>query len=272
MRRIEPINLPDAAPADLSGAVEPEVLRVSARDLHVDDAYQRNLSARSIILIRRIVSGWDWTKFKPPVVTDVEGKLHVIDGQHTAIAAATHGGLDKIPVMLVVTRDSAARADAFVGHNRDRLNVTPQQVFHAQVVAGDEDAQTIAQVCVRAGVSVLRIPPPQGRFKIGETQAIETIRALVNRRGAMKARIVLQALVAAKAAPIGAAWIKAADQLLYATEYAGTFTPETLTLAVRSLENTIPAEAVTFAAAKRIPLWRALVVEISRRKRHARAA
>ncbi len=66
---------------------------VKPSTLLVDERYQRGLSERSIKLIRKIVSEWDWRAFKPPVVVDVGAGLEVIDGQHTAIGAATHGGM-----------------------------------------------------------------------------------------------------------------------------------------------------------------------------------
>jgi hypothetical protein len=36
------------------------------------------------------VANWDWRRFKPPVVARTATGLEVIDGQHTAIAAASH--------------------------------------------------------------------------------------------------------------------------------------------------------------------------------------
>lgn len=81
----------------------------------------------------------------------------MIDGQHTAIAAASHPDIALIPVMVVEAVDQAERAGAFIGHNRDRLNITPMQMHYAAVAAGDEDALTVEQVCARAGVKILRL-------------------------------------------------------------------------------------------------------------------
>src|SRR4051812_39902397 len=69
--------------------------------LYVDDQYQRALSRKSHALIRKIVANWDWGRFKPPVVAEEEYGFDVIDGQHTAIAAASHPGITKIPVMII---------------------------------------------------------------------------------------------------------------------------------------------------------------------------
>lgn len=64
----------------ISEWVDPATLLVNA-------TYQRDLSERSIQLIRKIIGGWDWTRFKPPVCSLGDRGIEVIDGQHTAIAA-----------------------------------------------------------------------------------------------------------------------------------------------------------------------------------------
>jgi hypothetical protein len=191
VRAIQALQFPDVSPAEIT-SLPPDVRLVDPRELWVDERYQRGLSERSMKLIRKIVGEWDWAAFKPPVVVEVEGKLQVIDGQHTAIGAVTHGGIEQLPVLIVQADRQELRANAFVRHNRDRIQVTPTQLHNAMVAAGDEDALTIAQVCERAGVTILKNAPPFARFKPGETMAISTIRALVNRRHALGARKVLE--------------------------------------------------------------------------------
>jgi hypothetical protein len=79
----------------------------------VQPEYQRDLTKRSITLIRDIAETFSWLHIKPPVCArDGNGNLCVIDGQHTAIAAASRG-LKKIPVMIVEALDPALRAGAF---------------------------------------------------------------------------------------------------------------------------------------------------------------
>ena len=179
-----------------------------------------------------------------------------------------------MPVMVVQAASQADRARAFVGHNRDRLNVTTHQVFFAELAAGDETARTIAQVCERAGVKLLKYPPQYGRFGVGESLAIGAIRSLVAKLGAMRARVVLQSLVAAKCAPVGADFIKAASELLYGPEYRGLLGEERLSEIVRGFAGAIPDEAVQFAASRKLPIWRALVVVIANKggRRGPRAA
>ncbi|MGO7815405.1 hypothetical protein ACC674_38205, partial [Rhizobium ruizarguesonis] len=53
--------------------------------------------------------------------------LKVLDGQHTAIAAASNPHIDVIPVMIVDAEDTVSQAKAFIGQNTERLGVTTLQ-------------------------------------------------------------------------------------------------------------------------------------------------
>lgn len=270
MRAIQALQFPDLKAADITSA-PPEVRMVSPSELWVDEAYQRSLSDRSMRLIRKIVSEWDWTAFKPPVVVEVDGKLQVIDGQHTAIGAVTHGAIEMVPVLVVRAERQELRANAFVRHNRDRIQVTATQLHTAMVAAGDEDALTIAQVCERAGVTILKNPPPLARFKPGETMAISTISTLVSKRHAAGARKVLEVCVKGGAAPVSAAMIRAVEHLLFAKEYAGEIEAERISLLISSRLSSLEQEAQRFATERKVPLWRALASVIYMNRRKARA-
>lgn len=215
LRPIKALRMPDITPAALQ-AWKPAFRWVAPADLRVDEDYQRALTERSVTLIRRIVAKWDWASFKPPVcVEENTGALHVLDGQHTAIAAASHGGIAKIPVCVVSAASMQDRARAFVAHNRDRVAMTPLALHHGMVKAGDEEALTIDQVCRRAGVCVPRHLPQLGAFKPGDCIAVSSLRRLVRTRNAMGARRVLEICAAARLAPIGAPHIKAVDMVLF---------------------------------------------------------
>lgn len=268
-RRIAPMKLRDIEPggADMP---EPKFERCTPTDLMVDEAYQRNLSERSVTLIRKMVTNWDWRSFKPPVVVKTKAGMHVVDGQHTAIAAASHPKIKTIPIMVIEAADREARAKAFIGHNRDRIAVTTTQLHVAAVAAGDPDAVTIDQVCERAGISILKNPPGMAVFKPGQTLAISTISALVNRRGALRARQVLDVLGAAKLAPLPAAAIKAVEALMMDKEYAPHCDPGDITTALRSSLSEAETEARVFSAAHGVPLWKALTVSLFKRCRRGR--
>jgi len=268
-RPLQPMNLPDVTPG-LPPTAVPEFQWVDPAVLLVDDTYQRDLSRGSVELIRKIVRTWDWARFKPPVVAETPEGFEVIDGQHTAIAAATHGGLGKIPVMVVRAAEVSDRARAFVGHNRDRLALSQVSIHFANVAAGDEDALTVQQVCDRAGVKLLRYPPGNGEFKPGDTLAIAAIRALVNRRGAMGARVVLQTLSEAHCAPVGAGGIKAVEALLHDGEYKGQVTAADITSALLTMGSEAEREGKIFAVAHNVPIWRGLAVVLFKGARRGR--
>lgn len=260
---VEP-NQPETAP--------PEVLWVSPACLLVDDRYQRDLSRRSVELIMRVVSDFDWRRFKPPVVvraSDSPDHFDIIDGQHTAIAAATHGGIEKIPVLLISAEAIEARAKAFLGHNRDRVAMQATQLFHAAVAAGDEDALTIKQVCDRAGVKILRLPPPRGVFRSNETMAISVLSRIVANRTAMKARIVVETCAQSGAAPITADMLRAVDELLNGRDYAGQLAPEALALTLKKMSEFQP-RIEELALARKMPKWRAAVVVLFQNTRKIR--
>ncbi len=269
LRRIAPMSMPDIVPggADMP---EPVLRRARPQDLLVDETYQRNLSERSVALIRRMVARWDWRSFQPPLCVPAAGGLHhVVDGQHTAIAAATHPAIETIPILVVEAAALAERAAAFIGRNRDRIIVTPNQLHHAAVAAGEPYAVTINRACAAAAVRVLKQPPGAASFKPGDTLAIGSIHGLLRRRGERGLRATLKVCGDAKLGPISAAIIKAVEALLFDPEYAGHADAGDLTTMLRAGGAAqAEAEARVTAASREIPHWRALAMLLAERARH----
>lgn len=268
-RQIKAMQTPGVEPG-MAATATPEFRWVEPSELLVDEAYQRTLSERSVTLIRKIVGEWDWARFKPPVVAQTDAGLEVIDGQHTAIAAVSHPDITTIPVMVIRAAEVADRAKAFVGHNRDRITLTPVQIHFANVSAGDEDAVTIQQVCERAGIRLLRYPPGGGAFQPGDTLAVSSIRGLINRRGAMGARRVLEILGQAKCAPVSAGGIKAVEVLLFDPEFKGQVDGPYITSVLLLMGPAVEQEAKVFAAAHNVPIWRGLAVVLFKGARRGR--
>jgi len=258
IRPIRPIGtIEDWRRADIGRRPSTTVVRPS--ELSVDAAYQRDLSSKSMKLIRKLVEEWDWRKYKVPVVTRVGDHWHVIDGQHTAIAAVTHGGIDELEVLVVDAGDRRDRADAFIGHNKDRVQITNSQLFFAAAASGDDDALTALQICERAGATVLRNPSPGRPFRPGELIAVASLMQLVKRRSAVKARIVIETLVRISAAPITADLIKAVDLILHDRNY-GDVEPDDVVATFDKFGSVLTAKSVELALAKSIPRSRALGV------------
>lgn len=239
LRPVAPICIAEL-PVGHAATGEPIFDRMAPETLLIDAAYQRDLSPKGYALIKQMISHWDWRRFRPPVVAMTDRGFEIIDGQHTAIAATSHPDIAEIPVMIVEAAVQQDRAQAFIGHNKDRLAVTPMQLHHAAVAAGDEDAVTIAQVCQRAGVRLVTSAYGSYAWKPGETMAIGALQGMISRRGALKSRQMLEVLVAAGRAPIAASDIKAVETLFCDPNYSAELEPlpaggEDLAAAIKAL-------------------------------------
>lgn len=216
LRRIVPMRFLDIEQIPVS-SIMPSVSLVNPRDLVVDESYQRNLSQRSVKLIRNLIARWDWSKFKAPNVNKVGDELHVLDGQHTAIAAASRDDIHQIPVLIQDEISIEQRAAAFVGINRDRINITPNQLFLAEVAAGNAEAIQIKQTLEELGVTVLA--QPRATYEPGDTMAISTIKRLYNKRHLRQWKLTVEVLARCNLAPISADFFKAIDELMWSKEY-----------------------------------------------------
>ena len=217
IRPLAPNALQGIQPAPASKRL-PRFEWVSPKDLFVEEKYQRDVRANGIRLIRKIYAGFNWAHFKPPVCVRLPESGNVlvcIDGQHTATAAASHPAIDKIPVMVVGAEDVAARAAAFVGHNRDRLGLTPPMIYYAELAAGEALAVVIDRACKAAGAHVMPTSINlRENHPVGATIAIGTMRAIAKRQGEAMLVRVLQILVGAKRGPIKADEIAAVALIL----------------------------------------------------------
>lgn len=225
----------------------PELIWVSPVELFTEGEYQRDLSERSLSMVRRIVAGWQWSKIKPVICARVGGKLMALDGQHTAIAAATLG-IKKIPAMVVIAKTVKDRAEAFIGQNIDRVNLTPAHIHFASLAAGEEIAVAVDQACRKAGVTILRCPKGPTPYKLGETLTVTLIHRIVKRYGVNFAARVLKVLVDAKRAPLMSPEIGAVAILLREEQFKGKFETFDLVTALRA----DPLEKWLLRAEKRI--------------------
>lgn len=218
-RHIAPVQLSSSCIPNTILSAAPVLRTVDPKSLLVESDYQRDLSGKSLSLVRKIVSGWDWAKFKPPICADTGDGLFVIDGQHTAIAAATHPSIKEIPVIVVVAPSMERRAGAFVSHNRDRLTMTAAQVFYGDLAAKDKHAQKVMESCVKAGASIPRLPPAKGQWKPGQIAAIAELKDLQGRLPIETFERVLRIAAMSKAAPITKLLLRALSIILTGDEY-----------------------------------------------------
>lgn len=204
-----------SASAEQRGKVgpPPSVRLVDPASLRIEGAYQRDLSKKSIKLLRKIVSGWDWAKFKPPICAERDHGLVIIDGQHTALGAATLG-IAKLPVLVVSAGQIEARADSFVAHNRDRIAMSPFQIFHAMVVAGDPTANAVLRAAQATGAIIPRNMPARGKSRPGHIIAIRDIQRCAEVDGIDTVERIFKIAVGAEAAPLGVTGTRALRVLL----------------------------------------------------------
>lgn len=255
LRRIVPMVLPGIEPAVVAGE-KPVLKWINPTDLFVDGTYQRNLSKKSISLIKQMVGSFAWNRMKPPICVLDKGKHHVVDGQHTAIAAATIG-IPEIPIFVVAAATLDERARAFVGHNTDRITVSPINIYNALLAAGDEDALDVERVCKRAGIRIREINQTSVIAE-GDTKAIGLIRRMIAVHGVVKARKVLECLVKAKLKPVSGAAILAAQGIICSAAH-GDIDLEILTAAVRVEGDDGIAKARAKAAKDRTTFWHELM-------------
>lgn len=277
LQQISPVDVSRVIPR-LPTTPMPHCKVVDPDSLFVDHSYQRHIGEKGLSQIRRVVEGFCWTRFKPPVCaySEYKGKqvLMVLDGQHTAIAAASNPHVTRIPVMIVDAPETASQAAAFVGQNTDRVNVTPLQLFHASLIARDEAALTVKQVCERAGVEILKTTPRY--YQPRQTVAVKTLHVLVDKHTAMGARQILEVVAGADFAPITGHQIRAAEYLMCDKDLKNRFDPEDLTKTMAEMFLSAEDEAKVFSHTHRVPFWKALGTvwyrRTKKRRMHLRVA
>lgn len=275
LRPIEPIQLHDVGPLAAPPTAPPVFIDVDPRSLMVEPAYQRELTTKSLAAIRRIATGWDWRRFRPPVVVMTDEGGLILDGQHTAIAAASRPDLATIPVQLVEASEVAERALAFIGLNTGQLAHTAVGLHKAAVTGGDVTACAVDRICTAAGVTV-RGAFGGAKWNPGDTAAVRGVRDMLASVGERKAVQILQALAAAGLAPISATDMRAAEMLFTNPDYAENLNPleeggiADLASAILALGSDATREAKVFAKAQCVPLWRALGIVWFRKARKRR--
>lgn len=269
LRPIAPITLPPKAKRAPSFGDKPTLVWVAPTSIMVDDAYQRDLNRRSMALITGLVANFAWRKMKPPIVVRVGKQYHCVNGQHTAIAAATLG-IKEIPVFVVDAGSVESRADAFVAHNRDQLVMSPFDLYRAKLASADPEALDVQKCCKQAGIRLRIISPQSSKIVPGDTAAIGTIARVVRRRGVVKARAILEALVKGGRGPISAAEIDAVELLMCVER------PEMTALdvapIVRKVGNHGLDEAIMQARHEHVPVKNVLLTKYVALIRKAKAA
>ncbi|MFJ7355549.1 DUF6551 family protein [Phyllobacterium sp. NPDC097923] len=169
-QKLNPTQLP-APKTQYSPGPAPILNWISTDQFVVDDTYQREIGRRGRQNVQHIAEHFDWSKFAPVIVAPVEGGLYaIVDGQHRTTAAILRG-IEQVPCQ-VVQADRAQQAAAYAAVNGNVTKTTAQQLFYAQLAAGDANAKALADVCAAGGVQISRRNLVLTKMQVGQTQAV----------------------------------------------------------------------------------------------------
>lgn len=170
--RILPIPRLDVSDQLQSVAGTPGRLAQVAIDrLRIDLSYQRSMTSNSARMAIRIAAKFDWRRFVPAIgVENEDGTISLVDGQHRT-AAAKARGIKEVPVYILQCTLSEA-AGAFAAINGMVTPMSQQDIYRAQLAAGDEEATTLQAVLDVAGVTITS----QRSFGKGETRSVNPLR------------------------------------------------------------------------------------------------
>jgi hypothetical protein len=169
-------------PEAVSPGPAPTLRWISITDLCIDLHYQEPITGLRRGDVQRIAQAFSWSCFTPVVVAPFEeGKFAIIDGQRRTTAAALIG-LQSVPCQ-VVAADREQQAAAFRTINRGVGSPSRMARHAAAVAASDAQAVGLADICVRAGVELLRYPVPLDRQASGQTMAVGALTQCLRRYG-----------------------------------------------------------------------------------------
>lgn len=126
-------------------------------ELSIESDYQRSIEGlESQKLIRLIAQNWNWDLCQPLAVSQRDGHLFVIDGQHRLAAAKLRGDIEQLPCVVGLYGSVKAEAVAFTNLNDRRRPLSALDKFKAAVVAGEPDAIAISAALAENGLSLAR--------------------------------------------------------------------------------------------------------------------
>lgn len=197
MTHLRPVETRDYAAIAVPSSFgrPPKLEWLSIASLVIDSEYQREITPRGRANVRRIAAAFDWAMFSPVIVAPAGGgKFAIVDGQHRTTAAKLCG-IDRVPCV-VIDVGKAIQAQAFKAINGNVTRMHTIHLHHASVAAGDEKALRIADVCRKAGVTIVRNPTQSTLLKVGETVVVTSIGRAIERFGEAATVFGLKAIVA----------------------------------------------------------------------------
>ena len=157
--------------------------------LFIDSEYQRAVTVGSVRNIKRICSGFDWSKFLPVIVTEDDGRYCIVDGQHRTTAAATIG-VEAVPCYILACSPSEA-AEAFAAINGNVTPVQPIDLWFAEIAAKNKKSLALKRVLDAASVTITR---KKEAYLVGETRSINVLRRAFDFYGPSILTTILQCI------------------------------------------------------------------------------
>jgi hypothetical protein len=180
--------IPVERPADLGRVIEQRWLEITS--LKVDKRYQRNISNGGKSNVRQIASKFSWKMFTPVIVCPIEDEFFVIiDGQHRTTAALLIG-LDKVPCAIIEPLNLKEQAESYKAINANVTRITPQDMYFADLAAGDPLAIKVNEICQKVGIEIVKSNVNR-ELRKNECQAVGALKQLTRD---YDDSIVLQAL------------------------------------------------------------------------------
>lgn len=171
-------------------------------ELHKDSLlfaheYQREVSDQKIAAI---TGAWSWMSAGVIIVALRDGKYWAVDGQHRVLAARRRKDITTLPCLLFETEDVRSEARGFYNLNTQRKGVAAVAKHRALVVAEDELAVYVTELCARLGIE---IRGKTTRPKQTKCVALLTKFASEDKPALYETLVVAEAISTAGGVPIG---------------------------------------------------------------------
>jgi hypothetical protein len=187
-------------PTENSMVKEKSFRKLNITELNVDPSYQREVKPGH----KKILAKFDEAALGIPLIgmrEDENGKRSywIVDGLQRISAMLLKGWKE---VRCEVFRSDGPEHEAHVFNlvNGGRTRLTPGELFHALLVAGDEVAHKVRDTVVANGYTILRVKgigPNRGNVRPGEVGCVKTLWHVVRFHGTEPLAFALRVIKAA---------------------------------------------------------------------------
>ena len=142
---------------------------IALSEMEPESGYQR---ATNPTQVDNIVNKFDETKLGTIIVSERDGKYHIIDGAHRS-KALRKLGYSHVPCVVLAGLTFEQEAEYFRNQNQDKRLIKPMEFFKAGLISGDEQCVNIYRIVRSNGFHIGN--GNKDFLKIGAIQALFTI-------------------------------------------------------------------------------------------------